>query len=449
MSDTRLTAPERRAAFSLASLIGFRMLGLFMLLPVMATYGPALDGYTAAMAGLAMGIYGLTQATLQIPMGRLSDLYGRKRVITAGFLLFAGGALVAALSTHIWGVIIGRAMQGAGAVSAAVLAFAADLTPEHRRSKVMAVIGMTIGASFMVAFVAGPALAAVWGLKGIFWTTLALAVFGLFILHAVAPAEPPRAAHADGDALWKVFFGLLGNGQLMRLAASIFMVHLIMTALFLVLPLRLVSLDIVAGKQSLVYLPTLLGGALLMVPFLILAERRHWQRPLMLVAIVLLAVALLLVPHAGLPQLMLALFLYFLAFNWLEASIPSWASRVVPASAKGSALGLYSSAQFLGAFAGGAGAGLVHQHIGADAVLYAAAGLCGLWLLIAYGLRAPAVWTELQLPVSADEVSGLLARLDALDGVSDVLHLPEQQSVRLRYDKRRHQPEQLSRLLQR
>ncbi|NQD38441.1 MFS transporter [Permianibacter sp. IMCC34836] len=444
--DTRLTAVERRAAFTLAAIIAFRMLGLFMLLPVMTTYGASLHGYTPTLAGLAVGIYGFSQACFQIPLGRLSDTWGRRRVITLGLLLFALGALVAALSDSIYGVIVGRAIQGAGAVSSAVMALAADLTDERRRSKVMAIIGMTIGAAFILAFLGGPLLASLGGLAAVFWATVGLALIGLLITHTALPTAQTAVAAGDGQARWATLWPLLRAGDLPRLAVGIFVLHFVMTAMFMVVPQKLIGFGIGRADHAHIYLPVLIAGALLMAPLLRLAEKRSWHKPILLGCVLLMAIALAMLALPSLPVLVAGLALYFLAFNWLEASLPSWLSRIVPAGHKGTAMGFYASAQFLGAFVGGAFGGIVLQHAGAGMVLALAGAAALLWCLIAIWQQPLPHWQALQLRAPEESLAELATRMQALDGVIDVILRPEQQTVELRYDARRLSERELKEL---
>lgn len=448
-AENRLTPDERRAAFSLSAIFAFRMIGLFMLLPVLAIYGQNLGGYSPQTVGLAIGIYGLVQAVVTIPLGRWSDTWGRKKVITLGLCLFALGAIMAALSTHIYGVIAGRALQGAGAIAGVVLALAADLTVERRRSKVMAVIGMSIGASFLLAFGLGPVIAAHFGLAAVFWTTAGLAGIGLLLTHTVVPAEPAPVAKA-GNQHWRVLFALLKQGQLGRLSFGIFVLHVVMTACFVVMPLELVRLGLPAAQHGSIYLPVMLLGAVVMMPFLRMAEHKGWHRPLLLGAVLLLALALLgLALAPALTPLIVALGVFFTAFNWLEASLPSWVSRVVPAEVKGTAMGFYTSAQFFGAFVGGAGAGFLFTHWGASAVLYVSVGACLLWALLAFGLKPLPQWADLSL--SADDPETLaqwMRHLQALDGVSDIALRADESRVQLRYDQRVWREDELNERVQ-
>lgn len=442
--DSKLTVAERRTALALAAIVAFRMLGLFMLLPVMTTYGGALAGYTPMLAGLAVGIYGFTQACLQIPLGRLSDTWGRRPVITLGLVLFALGALVAALSDHIIGVIIGRAIQGAGAVSSAALALAADATAEHRRSKVMAIIGISIGGAFILAFLGGPLLASFGGLPAVFWATVVLALLSLLLTFWTVPKAPPAASAGDGQARWATLWPLLRHGDLPRLSVGIFALHFVMTALFMVLPMKLVEFGIDRAEHASIYLPVLIGGVLLMGPLLRVAERRSLHKPILLLCLPLLALALTVVALPSLALLIVGLVLYFAAFNWLEASLPSWLSRIVPAGHKGTAMGFYASAQFLGAFAGGALGGMLMQWYGATAVLVAGVAMVLVWLLFALGQQPLPDWRTTQLPASGDELAAIALKLRALDGVIEVIPQPDQQALALRYDARRVNEQQLT-----
>lgn len=445
--DNKLTSAERRAAFTLAAIIAFRMLGLFMLLPVMTTYGSDLQGYTPALAGLAVGIYGITQACLQIPLGRLSDTWGRQPVITLGLVLFALGALVAALSDHITGVIIGRAIQGAGAVSSAALALAADVTAEQRRSKVMAIIGMSIGAAFILAFMGGPLLASVGGLAAVFWATVGLALVGLLLTVLVLPKADQPASAGDGQARWHTLWPLLRHGDLPRLSVGIFALHFVMTALFMVVPMKLVGFGIDRAAHATVYLPVLIAGALLMAPLLRLAERRRWHKPILLLCLPILAAALAVLALPSLALVVIGLVLYFAAFNWLEASLPSWLSRIVPAGHKGTAMGFYASAQFLGAFAGGAVGGLLMQWSGPAAVMVAGIAMVAIWLVVALGQQPLPDWRTAHLPAPSEELAALALRFRALDGVIEVIPRPDQQTLELRYDARRLPETELNRHL--
>ena len=392
-SDTAMNASEWRAASGLAAIFGLRMLGLFLILPVFALYGDALAGATPTLIGLAIGVYGLTQALLQIPLGSLSDRIGRRPVILGGLLVFVMGSVIAAMAESIHAVILGRILQGAGAVAAAILALAADLSRERQRSKVMAVIGISVGAAFMLALVAGPIIAGAFGLGGVFWTTAALALVATGLLYVVVPrggqAGPRPETSVRRDALKRV----LTDPDLLRLDAGIFTLHLVMTASFVVFPVVLRdALGLASADHWQVYIPVLLASVLVMGPVLGLGERRRIMHRLLGVVVLALAVAdtALAIFLSTPPVVLFALWLFFAAFNILEASLPSLVSRFAPGDARGTALGIYSTAQFAGAFVGGLAGGWLYGVAGVSGVFGACAGLGAVWFVIALGLRAPA-----------------------------------------------------------
>ena len=392
MKSESMTGAERRAALSLAGIFSLRMLGLFMIYPVFAPWAQRLPDATAATIGLALGIYGLAQALLQIPFGFLSDRIGRKRVIAAGLVLFVIGSAIAALSPSIYGIVLGRLLQGAGAVGSAVLALAADLTRESHRTKAMAIIGMTIGAAFGLAVVVGPVLNSWIGVRGIFWLTAVLAALGILVLYALVPRETTRQMHADAEPVPVLFKRVLADRELQRLDAGIFIQHAVLTASFLSVPFVLRQSGIVLHDQWYVYLPVLVVSVIFLVPLIMLAERGRMKA--VFVGSVLLLVAaelLLLFSRARLPLVLAALVVFFTGFNLLESLLPSLISRRAPADAKGTAMGLYSSSQFLGIFAGGALGGWIGGVWGLNGVFGFCAALAALWCVVALFMQAPAV----------------------------------------------------------
>ncbi len=384
----RMTPEERRTGASLASIFALRMLGLFLILPVFSVHAKTLPGGdNLALVGFALGAYGLTQAVFQIPYGIASDLWGRKQVIVTGLLIFALGSFVAAWAPDMNWVIAGRVLQGAGAISAAVTALAADLTREQHRTKVMAMIGSSIGLVFALSLVAAPVLYGWIGMAGLFSMTgvLALGAIGLLI-KAVPPAPAPHGH--EKLPLRRVVF----DADLFRLNIGIFTLHLVQMAMFVVLPHALVdTAELAPSSHWRVYLPAVLVSFAIMVPAIIAAERRDKMR-----TVFLAAVALLLVVQAGLYffgeglwPLALWLTLFFVAFNILEASLPSLVSRTAPPAAKGAALGVYNTTQAFGLFLGGALGGYIAQHFGDNAV-YAICGLLVLgWLVVANTMNFP------------------------------------------------------------
>ena len=386
-----MTTLERRAVGSLALLYSFRMLGLFMVLPLLALYAAEMPGATPAMIGLALGVYGLTQALLQIPFGWLSDQVGRKPVIIGGLGLFALGSVVAAYAESVEGIIFGRSLQGAGAIAGTVMALVADVTREEQRTKAMAMVGMSIGLSFALALVIGPLVAAAGGLSAVFWFTAALAVGGVVIVVLLVPTPSVTGLkHADVGTR----FGLLGRSfrdpALQRLNFGVFTLHFILMACFLLVP---TFLEGVAGidrsRHWLVYLPALALSIAGMVPLMILAERGGRPHPVFLAGISLLLVAVAIIGFSVSPiAFYLGLWVFFVGFNYLEATLPSLVSKAVFAGGKGTALGIYSTFQFLGAFAGGALGGWLLQVSGVGAVITACLLLAILWFILVLPARA-------------------------------------------------------------
>ncbi|WP_078121400.1 MFS transporter [Thiosocius teredinicola] len=435
-----MTAGERRATLGLAGVYGFRMLGLFLILPVFALFAEGLEGATPFLTGLAVGIYGLTQAALQIPFGLLSDRIGRKPVIFGGLLLFAVGSTIAAQAHDVWWVIFGRAVQGSGAIAAAVMALAADLTREENRTKAMATIGMTIGASFMIAMMAGPVLARMIGVSGIFWVTAVLALLGIAVVALVVPTPARSSVHRDAETVPAMFNRVLRNADLLRLDFGIFALHLILTALFLAVPIVLRDLGLAPVHHAALYLPVMLGSIAAMVPFVIIAERRGLMKQVFLGAVACLTLALLLLGATSghFWAFVAALVLFFSAFNLLEATLPSIVSKVAPVDAKGTAMGVYSTSQFGGAFVGGAVGGWVHQQFGLTGVFFAAATVGVLWLLVAIGMRKPGRYASRLVHLGKVErgAAGELGdRLRAVPGVVEAVIVADEGVAYLKVDR--------------
>jgi MFS family permease len=380
---------EFRATASLALVFSVRLLGLFMVYPVFAAYAGGLSGANPYLIGEALGIYGLTQGLLQIPFGLLSDKFGRKLMIVIGLLLFIAGSAVAAASTSISGLIFGRALQGAGAVGSVILAMLADLTSEGSRTKAMAVVGITIGGSFLIALVIGPIIAGFVGVPGLFWLMGILGLAGIAIILLAVPAPRRLEVHRDAETVPSVLGAVLRDRALLRLDLGIFVLHAVLTAMFLVVPgLLRATLDVAPDDVWKIYLPVLLVSVLVMGAA-VSVERRQRGQAVFLGAIVALAASNILMAVGGGQTVALigALVVFFSAFNILEASLPSLVSKAAPAEAKGTALGVYSSLQFLGIFAGGAAGGWLNQHSGSSGVFAFTIALALLWLVGAVALR--------------------------------------------------------------
>ena len=383
-----MTPEERRAGASLASIFALRMLGLFLILPVFSVYAKTLPGGdNLALVGFALGAYGLTQAFFQIPYGIASDYFGRKLVIVIGLLIFALGSFVAAWAPDMTWIIVGRVLQGAGAISAAVTALAADLTREEHRTKVMAMIGSSIGLVFALSLVGAPLLYGWIGMGGLFIMTGVLALAAIVLLLKAVPPAPPPHGH-EKLPLRRVIF----DADLLRLNLGIFVLHMVQMAMFVVLPHALVDYGaLAAAAHWKVYLPAVLVSFAIMVPAIIAAERKDKMRPIFLAAVGLLVVVQggLFLLHESLWVLALWLLLFFVAFNVLEATLPSLVSRTAPPAAKGAALGVYNTTQAIGLFIGGAAGGYIAQHFGDNAVFAACTGLVLIWLAVATTMNFP------------------------------------------------------------
>ncbi len=435
-----MTPVERRASIGLASIYGLRMLGLFIILPIFALYAQHLPGGESPfLIGMALGAYGLTQAILQIPAGWLSDHYGRKPVIYAGLILFAIGSFVAASADNIYWVIIGRVIQGAGAINAAVMALTADLTREDHRTKAMAMIGMTIGITFSLSLVLSPVLYQHIGVPGIFALTGVLAVLAMLIVAFIIPNPLITRFHTDTEASGKRLGEVLRNRDLLRLDFGIFALHAILMSVFMQVPFLLKNNGLDAAQHWHVYLPVMLIAFMLMVPPIIVAEKRGKIKQVFMGAIVLALIGQLslLMFHDSVLSVAAALLLFFASFNILEAMLPSLISKTAPLAAKGTAMGVYSSVQFLGAFFGAAMGGLLLQHSGGNAVLMMAIALLLVWLLVASTMRAPAaVRTKLYPLPAMDEASAriLQQRLAQLRGVTEVMVVGAEQMASLKVE---------------
>lgn len=435
----RMSPTEQRAAAGLASVFAFRMLGMFMVLPVLATYGQDLAGATPLLIGLAIGAYGLTQAVLQIPFGILSDRIGRLPVIYVGLLIFAVGAALAASADSIWGVIAGRVLQGAGAISAAVMALLSDLTREQHRTKAMAMIGMSIGLSFAAAMVIGPLLTRAFGLAGLFWVTAGMALFGILIIAVLVPRPQSALQHRESGVARQALWPTLRDGQLLRLDFGIAALHAILMASFVALPLALVEQGGLPKEEHWwVYLVGLLVGFFAMIPFIIYGEKRRQMRRVLVGAVGVLLLCELFFWQLGnsLVALVIGTLVFFTAFNLLEASLPSLISKMAPAGGKGTAMGVYSTSQFLGAALGGLLGGWLFQQGGVAAVFLGCALLAALWLGFAATMREPPYVTSLRLSLSPEALreAGLVERLKAVPGVADAVVVAEEAALYVKLD---------------
>jgi len=385
-----MTATERRASTSLASIFALRMLGLFLVLPVFALEARRYPGGEDPMwLGLAMGIYGLTQGLLQLPFGMASDRFGRKRIIVLGLLIFALGSFWAAAATDLMGLLVGRSLQGAGAVSAAVTALLADLTRDEVRTKAMAMVGGSIGLMFALSLVVSPLLAGWIGLSGLFGLTGVLALLGVgVVIWSVPPAPAPVTGEERGRLR-----DVLARADLMRLNVGVFVLHAVQLAMWVSVPALLVQAGLQTPQHWRVYLPAV-ALSFVFLGLVFAAERRGHLKKVFLLSIVLMVVVELglLVQSAGAPSLSwmaVLLWVFFCGFNALEATQPSLASRMAPRAMRGTAMGVYNTLQSLGFFVGGLGGGWLVKSWGSPMLFLCCAGAMLVWLFVALPMQMP------------------------------------------------------------
>lgn len=432
---------EKQAVWSLSSIYALRMLGLFMLYPVLTSQSGQIIGATGFLLGLALGIYGLTQACLQIPFGFLSDRVGRKPIIITGLILLALGSVIAALSHHIGGIILGRALQGAGAIGSSVTALVADLTADERRLQAMAKVGITIALSFCIAIVLGPLMNGWLGLSSIFWLTAILALVGIGVVVGIVPT-PPKTVHHQADQPALSQFGyVLKHNELLRLDWGIFVLHAVLAAMFVGLPVAITHLaNLDTQHQWFIYLPVLLLAFVAMVPCVIIAESKRQMRKVFLSSIMALLISqiLLLFFHHSLWGIAILLWLFFTGFIVLEATLPSLVSKTAPLESKGTALGVYSTAQFLGIFVGGSAGGVAFHHSGLTGVFSLSAALILIWL-IAAAFMAPIRYVSTQIKslkaIDSTDYTQLVNELKHQPGVSEAMADEVDQELRLKVDK--------------
>ena len=443
---------EKRAAFSLALVYAFRMIGLFMILPVFSLYANDYQGATPLLIGLAIGIYGLTQGLFQLPFGFLSDRLGRKKMIVLGLLLFTLGSVVAALAQSIEHIIIGRALQGMGAIAAVVMALAADLTREEVRIRIMAMIGMSIGMAFMLSMVLGPVIAANLGMQGIFWITAILAFCSILIVLWVTPSPMSQSFHRDAQVSVADISRVLRNVELLRLDFGVFILHLLLAATFVIFPLVLRDQLLLGVEQHWqTYLPVFILSIALMVPMILLAEKKRQMKKMFLLGIAVIGLA-----ETGLflsdsyVAVFIVLVVFFAGFNFLEASMPSLVAKIAPADMKGTAMGLFSTGQFIGAFVGGMLGGYMLTYENRELAFLHLALLTASWLLVALFMQNPRPVTSRVVSLNQiDEASidDFRQQAGQLPGVQEITVYLEDRIAYMKIDKKLFSDEDFDSLL--
>lgn len=434
---------ERRATFSIAAIFSTRMLGLFMIFPVFVLFAQEeFANVTGTQIGIAMGIYGLTQALLQIPYGVLSDKYGRKPLVIIGMLVFMFGSIVCAMADSIELMIVGRTIQGMGAVAAVLMATVADLVEEKFRLRAMAVVGITIGLSFTASLALGPFLSSLFGVRGIFWITALIALAGVLLVIYAVPEIKNQSFQREAQADSSQFAEVLKNTELLRLDIGVFILHAMLTAMFIAVPLMMrdeAGLDVLHHWH--IYLPVMLLSFLLMVPFIIMAESKGKMKQIFVGAILtisLMQFAFVLLPH-GYWWLAIVLLVFFTAFNLLEASLPSLVVKTSPADKKGTASGVYSSSQFMGAAVGGLVGGISYQYYGIEGVFYFT-GIIGLiWFIVASYMENPLplsiATVALNSAMTTQEIASLTKKMLEDDGIHEVVFKLEESRVFFKIDR--------------
>lgn len=447
-----MSKPERRATVSLASIYALRMLGLFMIMPVLSLFSEQLTDSTPTLIGWAIGAYGLSQAIFQIPFGLISDRIGRKTIIVIGLLLFAAGSIIAAVSTSIYGVLLGRTIQGSGAIAGPIMALLADLTQEVHRTKAMALIGASIGMSFGIAVTAGPVLAGFIGVHGLFWLIAGFSLMAIAIILFIVPNPQQSKKHRDAELIPTQFSQVLKNTDLLRLDYGIFTLHLILSASFVIVPLLMRDSGLLPADHWKVYLPVFVVSMAAIIPFVILAEKKQKLKGVFIGAIVVLIAADigLMLSHGTLPGIIAFLGVFFCSFNLLEATLPSLISKTAPADLRGTAMGIYSTAQFLGAGIGGALGGWCYGKFGAGAVFLLCATAALTWLFASFSMKPPRYWANLLISLGnlTDQAADDLAiEMLRIDGVEEVTLQMEEAVAYLKVDNKKLDRNQLQYLI--
>jgi len=438
-----MNALEFRVSALLSAVFALRMAGLFMLLPVLSVY--ASDSYSNAsvtLIGCAIGAYGLTQALFQIPAGLLSDYIGRKPVILIGLVLFGVGSLVAAISDSIYGVILGRCLQGSGAIAAAISALIADVTREEKRSRAMAMVGMSIGLSFCLSMVLGPLIAEFIGVKGLFSLIGILTIPAMAIVFFAIPTPVVQKLNNKSDTITIQLSKIFHHPELIRLNVGVFILHFILMGLFVTLPLNLQNnAGLVREHHWLVYLSTMVLSFVVVIFFIILGEKKHIVKEMLNVSVCLLLVSQIIAwfEQSSLFGLILSVFVFFVAFNYLEASLPSLVSKQTQANSRGAAMGLFGTCQFLGAGLGGVVCGFVYQYFGQTGVLILCAILTVFWQITVVTMRQPSYASNIILklfPMVAGSSADIQEQVQSVLGVMEATVISEEKSVYLKVNKK-------------
>ncbi|WP_216782358.1 MFS transporter [Candidatus Profftia tarda] len=452
MIDVRMTSEERKAIWGLGTVFSLRMLGMFMVLPVLNTYGASLVGSSKTLIGVAIGIYGLTQAIFQIPFGLFSDYIGRKPLIIYGLIIFALGSSLAAMTNSIWGVIIGRCLQGSGAISSPIMALLSDLTREQNRARAMAYIGMSLGLTFAISMVFGPIIARAIGLSGLFWIIALLAVGGLIITTFFIPEAKQHILNRDSNIVKGRFSIVLANSRLLPINLGIMFLHILLISSFVVLPPLMENAGLAHENQWKVYLFIMIISLSCVVPCVIYAEKHHQIKRVFQICVILMLIAEIIFWCSGLSlySIFFGMLIFFIAFNILEALLPSLVSKESPTGHKGTAMGVYSTSQFIGVAIGGSLGGLLYAHVGVYGVFSSCAVLAIIWLALILKMKDPPYLSSIRI-IIPDRIRAtywLENKIKNLCGVSDVVLIPQEKTAYIKIDSQVIDREQIESFLE-
>ncbi|VFP80137.1 MFS transporter [Candidatus Erwinia haradaeae] len=438
MSDHKMTPIELHASWGLGIVFSLRMLGMFMVLPILTTYAIQLNDANETLIGVAIGVYGISQAIFQIPIGFLSDRFGRKLLIIIGLCFFAIGSIIAALTQSIWGIILGRALQGSGAISAAVMALLSDLTREQNYTKAMTCIGISFGITFCIATVLGPIITSKLGLQDLFWIIAILAIIAILITLLIVPSTSNHVLNRESEVIKSSVSYVITDRYLIKLNLSVLFLHILLMSNFIAIPPKLIQIGLQPSDHWKIYLYTMIISLVTAAPLIIYAEIKRKMKTIFIscVFLILGAEILLWTTDNNIWQALISLEIFFIGFNVMEAILPSLISKQSPAGYKGTAMGIYTTSQCIGVAIGGSMNGWILESIGSHGVFLSNILISIFWLLIGYSLSEPLYLSSLRFTIkdSMTHAKQIATYLKKKEGVFDILILPKEKSLYVKVD---------------